>query len=70
MQWRNGVLDEDSWNAYKQVIPTVMLGSPRARRWWRDFGRPQFHPEFCVLVEKLMAENPDTNLLKQVLDIA
>lgn len=67
LQFRNGVLDVDTWNAYKQVIPTILLGTGRARDWWAKFGHGQFHPDFCALVDEELEEHPHSNYIAEVL---
>lgn len=69
LQFRNGVLDADTWNSYKQVIPTILLGTGRARDWWSNFGHGQFHPAFCQLVNELLREHPHSDYLTKVLAI-
>jgi hypothetical protein len=37
-QHREGVIDEDTYRSYHDVIP-IHLGTPRARKWWKVVGR-------------------------------
>jgi hypothetical protein len=69
IQYQNGVLDKASWDAYKQVIPTIILGTKRTRRWWENFGQGQFHPGFCKAVDKLLEENPYSDWVRKILEI-
>jgi hypothetical protein len=68
LQYRDGVVDRDSWEAYRQVIPTIILGTERTRRWWAKFGRGQFHPEFCKLVDGLIADAPASDWIQNILE--
>jgi hypothetical protein len=67
LQFKNGVLDADTWNSYKQVIPTILLGNRRARDWWATFGPGQFHPDFCRVVDNLIQDKPYSDYLTKVL---
>jgi hypothetical protein len=69
LQFKNGVLDKDSWDAYKQVIPTIIIGTKRTRQWWANFGPGQFHPEFCQLVESLLQSTECSDWATRVLEI-
>ena len=36
LQWRDGLIDDETFDSYKGVIPAV-IGSPRGRRWWAAY---------------------------------
>lgn len=50
MQYRDGLLDEATWQAYK-IIPRVTLGSERRRRWWNTW-KSAFSTDFIEMVER------------------
>lgn len=69
LQFKNGVLDPDAWNAYKQVIPLIVLGTERSRRWWSEVGHVQYHPEFCKVVDDLLNERSGSDWHAKLLSI-
>ena len=59
-QYQDGVIDEDSYRAYHQVI-AFHLGAPRTRNWWATVGRLGFDPIFVADVDALLANSPLTD---------
>ena len=55
LQMRSGVIDEEIWAAYREVI-RIHLGTARTKKWWDEVGRLPFHPEFNEMVDTLLAE--------------
>lgn len=61
--YRNGTLDEASWESNARSIEPV-LANPTFRRWWRNFGRSQFDPSLVQYVDtrikdsELNSDNP------------
>lgn len=60
-QYVNGLLDEESWLSYRQVI-LINHSGERGRAWWNKVGRRIVDPEFARLVDELLenAEPDDT----------
>ena len=66
-QYRNGVLDRDTWAAYQSAIPLV-LGTERNRAWWNSMGRYLFAPAFVETVDALIeGQEPNTQWQEQML---
>lgn len=59
LQFRNGVLDEDTWDSYRKSIAPV-ISDPMSRRWWQNYviGRQVFDSEFVSVVNELLADTP------------
>jgi hypothetical protein len=53
IQYTNGLLDEQTWLAYRHVI-TINHSSPRGRKWWEEVGRDIVDPKFAKLVDELL----------------
>jgi len=59
LQYVNGLLDEETWLAYRHVI-LINHSSGRGRVWWNEIGRGIVHPEFAKLVDELLVNaQPD-----------
>ena len=60
-QYTNGLLDEQTWLAYRHVI-LINHSTGRGRVWWDEIGREIVDPAFAKLVDKLLvdAEPDDT----------
>ncbi len=54
-QYKAGVLDEETWLSYRQVL-YVNFGIERGRKWWNAVGRETFAPEFVAMVDDLIAK--------------
>ena len=58
-QYVNGLLDEETWLAYRHVI-VVNHSSDLGRSWWDEVGRGLVDPEFADLVDELLLNaSPD-----------
>ena len=58
-QYVNGLLDEETWLAYRHVI-VVNHSSDLGRSWWDEVGRGIVDPEFADLVDELLlGASPD-----------
>ena len=58
-QYVNGLLDEETWLAYRHVI-VVNHSSDLGRSWWDEVGRGIVDPEFADLVDELLLNaSPD-----------
>lgn len=51
----SGLMDGDAFRSRERVIAGV-LGSPFARRWWDEWGRPSHPPEFAAAIDRILAE--------------
>ena len=52
-QYTNGLLDEQTWLAYRHVI-LVNHSAGLGRSWWDEIGRGIVDPEFAKLVDELL----------------
>jgi hypothetical protein len=58
-QYRNGLLDEETWLAYRHVV-LINHSTGLGKKWWREIGRGLVDPEFSALVDTLLADaEPD-----------
>ena len=58
-QYTNGLLDEDTWLAYRHVI-LINHSTGLGRTWWDEIGRGIVDLEFTELVDKLLVNaQPD-----------
>ena len=58
-QYVNGLLDEETWLAYRHVI-LINHSKGRGRVWWNEIGRGIVDPEFAKLIDELlMNAEPD-----------
>ena len=64
-QYINGILDEQTWLAYRRVI-VVNHSSRLGRKWWNEVGRGIVDPEFAVLVDELLANAEPDNTYKRM----
>ena len=60
-QYINGLLDEQTWLAYRHVI-LINHSTGLGRTWWDEVGRGIVDPDFAKLIEELLvdAEPDDT----------
>lgn len=60
-QYTNGLLDEQTWLAYRHVI-LINHSTGRGRIWWDKIGRGIVDPAFATLVDEMLvdAEPDDT----------
>jgi len=54
-QYTNGLLDEQTWLAYRHVI-LVNHSAGLGRSWWDEIGRGIVDPEFAKLVDELLVD--------------
>ena len=64
-QYHDGVIDEDVYKAYHDVI-AIHLGTPRARKWWKVLGRFAFNPDFVTDVDELLVKTEGNTYLRDV----
>lgn len=56
--YRNGLIDEASFEAYSSAIP-IIHGAERLRRWWHARkNRGEFHPGFVAFVDEKLRSAP------------
>ncbi len=71
LQYRNGVLDEVTWDSYRSSIVQVLSDST-SRGWWQNYAvaRRAFDSEFVSLVNELLADTPvqEQSMLIQAFD--
>lgn len=54
-QMKAGNIEKQVWEAYRGLI-TIHLGSERTQKWWNNWGKVPFDPEFCAMVSQLLEE--------------
>lgn len=54
-QYKNGLLDEETWLAYRTVIEINHSAGP-GRLWWDQVGRGIVDPGFARMVDELLAD--------------
>lgn len=58
LQYRNGVIDEQTWLTYQQPI-AIMLSNEFSRTWWRNRSETgEFDAGFVEMVNDLLAARP------------
>lgn len=63
-QYKNGLLDEDTWNSYRQVI-LINHSSDLGRKWWDAVGRGIVDRKFASEVDELLkGKEPDTTYVR------
>jgi hypothetical protein len=67
LQYKSGVMDQSSWETYRDVIYFV-LGTERARALW-GICAVYFNPEFVKMVEGMLANVDTTDLWDRLADI-
>ena len=64
-QYTNGLLDEETWLAYRHVI-LINHSTGLGRTWWDEIGRGIIDPEFAELVDKLLVNAPPDDTYKRM----
>lgn len=52
-QYQNGLLDEQTWLSYREVL-LINHSSPRGRRWWERVGKRIVDPAFAAEVDGML----------------
>jgi len=65
-QYRNGVLDETAWRSYQNIV-SLILGTKRTRKWWKQVGHMGFDREFVQIVDGLVEGQPYTDYYDKIL---
>ena len=63
-QFRQGLLDEDVWEASENII-RLLMGMQWVQNWWREYGRKNLARSFVREVESL-AEAPDRDVATEL----
>jgi len=50
-QWKLGVIGDDVWQGYRNVIRDDLVGTDGELTWWRDTHKYALSSEFSILVE-------------------
>lgn len=53
-QYKNGLLDEETWLAYRHVIE-INHSSELGKKWWDQVGRSIVDPTFAALIDELLS---------------
>lgn len=64
-QYLNGVLDEESWLSYRDVL-LFNFTTPRGRKWWNKVGRNIPGTEFAAMVDELIEGSPVNSAMDQL----
>lgn len=64
-QFRDGVIEEDVFQAYHEVI-AIHLGTPRGRKWWKVTGHFAFNAAFVAEVDDLLSRTEGSTYLKDM----
>ena len=63
-QYKNGLLDEETWLAYRHVI-LINHSSELGKKWWDEVGRGIVDPKFAQLIDDLLeGGEPDVTYKK------
>ena len=59
VQYQNGVLDETTWQSYRNSI-VGMMGNPNGKKFWQNYvvAYDSFDPQFTTHVSDLLANSP------------
>ena len=66
MQYRDGSIDEATYQSYVGVI-RILLGTEATRKWWKTVGSTAFNPDFVVEVDGLLDNAPYTEFFRKTL---
>jgi hypothetical protein len=64
-QYINGLLDEPTWQSYRNVI-LINHASGRGRVWWEKVGRNIVDPEFGKMVDELLVDAEESNAYRDL----
>lgn len=64
-QYKNGLLDEETWLAYRHVI-LINHSSELGRMWWDNVGRGIVDPKFAELIDDLLENAEPDYTYKQM----
>jgi len=64
-QYTNGLLDEESWLTYRNVI-LINHSTELGRKWWGEIGREFVDPEFARQVDELLVNAEPINIYERM----
>lgn len=64
-QYTNGLLDEQTWLAYRHVV-LVNHSTGLGRAWWERIGRGLVDPKFADLVDEMLVDAEPNETYKQM----
>lgn len=64
-QYVNGLLDEPTWQSYRNVI-LINHASGRGRIWWEKVGRKIVGPDFGKMVDELLVDAEPIEMYKDL----
>lgn len=64
-QFKNGLLDEETWLAYRHVV-LINHSSKLGKKWWDNVGRGIVDPQFAELVDDMLENAPPDDTYKQM----
>ena len=64
-QFTNGLLDEETWLSYRQVV-LINHSTGIGKTWWDEIGRAVVDPEFAKLIDELLANAQPDNTYKRM----
>jgi hypothetical protein len=64
-QYINGLLDEETWLAYRHVI-LINHSTDLGRTWWDEVGRGIVDPDFAELIDELLVNAPPDDTYKRM----
>jgi hypothetical protein len=68
-QYRDGLLDKQTWQAYRTAIPYV-LSYPVERAYWDYVKQGYFDPDFVAEIDRLLADIPVVTDLRPTIEKA
>jgi len=64
-QFRDGVIEEDVYRAYHEVI-AIHVGTERGRKWWKALGRYAFNSAFVAEVDDFLSRTEGSTYLQEM----
>jgi hypothetical protein len=64
-QFTNGLLDEETWLSYRQVV-LINHSTGIGKTWWDEIGRAVVDPEFSKLIDELLENAQPDNTYKRM----
>jgi hypothetical protein len=64
-QFTNGLLDEETWLSYRQVV-LINHSTGIGKTWWEEIGRAVVDPEFAKLIDELLETVQADNTYKRM----
>lgn len=64
-QYMNGLLDEETWLAYRGVIQ-INHSAGIGKSWWNEVGREIVDPDFAIMVDELLIDAEPNDLYRRM----